>query len=87
MAGKYNDTLGFTLGESGLKASSFLSEDRMAVVITNDMKGSSAVSSNISVPGYSYVESSTAGGASVSPDGSSVSLGYNGLAVLLFKKN
>lgn len=87
MAGKYNDTLGFTLGESGLKASSFLSEDRMAVVITNDMKGSSAVSSNISVPGYSYVESSTAGGASVSPDGGSVSLGYNGLAVLLFKKN
>ncbi len=86
LAGKYNDVFGFELSNAKVTGSSFLSENRMAVVLTNDLKEATTLKSGISVPGYEFVEAEVTGSAKVNSKGSFVTLGQHDLAVLIFKK-
>ncbi len=86
LLGRYNDVFGFELSNDNVTATSFLSENGMAVVITNDLAEKGTLSTEVAVPGYEFVEASTTGTAKVFPDGSSVILNQHDLAVLLFRK-
>ncbi len=85
MLGRYNDVFGFELSNKEVTATSFLSEDGMAVVLTNDRKEPVTLHTEVAVPGYEFVEASTTGSAKVF-DGSSVVLNRHDLAVMIFKK-
>ena len=86
MAGRYNDVLGFKLSDERIEASSFLSDDAIAIVLTNARDESSEITTTVSVPGYYYVNSSVTGKGKVSENGTRVSLSKNDLVVLLFSK-
>ena len=84
MLGTFRDVLGFDNSNKAVQAKGFFGEKRVAVVVTNEFE-SKTLSTNISVPGYRYVESATIGDAKV--DGSAnATLGQYGLAVLVFEK-
>jgi hypothetical protein len=84
MLGTFRDVLGFENSNKEVQAKGFFGEKRVAVVVTNEFD-KKALSTNISVPGYRYVESATIGDAKV--DGSAnATLGQYGLAVLVFEK-
>lgn len=85
LKGRYNDTDGFKVSEPRVKAASFLSKERMAIVLTNDLADAETLSTKLEVPGYEYVEASTTGNAHVSSEGTSIRLGQNDMAVLIFK--
>ena len=85
MLGTFRDIFGFENSNKAVQAKAFVGEKRMAVVATNEFdKG--VISTNISVPGYRYVECQTLGNAKVSADGKCVELGQYDLAVLVFEK-
>ena len=85
MLGTYRDIFGFESSNKEVQAKAFVSENRMAVVATNEFD-KSILSTDISVPGYRYAECQTLGNAKVSKEGKRVELGQYGLAVLLFEK-
>ena len=85
MFGRFRDVLGFDNSNKKVQAKAFFGEKRMVVAATNEFnKG--VLTTDISVPGYRYVESQTLGNGKVSPDGKKVTLGQYDLAVLLFEK-
>ena len=85
MFGRFRDVLGFTNANKKVQAKAFFGEKRMVVAATNEFdKG--RLSTEISVPGYRFVECQTLGGGKVSADGKHVELGQYDLAVLLFEK-
>lgn len=86
MAGRYNDVFGFSLSDDTVQATSFLSDKRMAIVLTNDLPEKEVLHTAVEVPGYKFVEASVTGGAKVFPDGTSVVLGQHDLAVMIFEK-
>jgi hypothetical protein len=57
----------------------------MVVAATNEFE-KGVLATNITVPGYRYVECQTLGKGKVSTDGKKVELGQYDLAVLLFEK-
>lgn len=87
LAGRYNDTQGFTYSDHSVDARAFVGETRMAVVLANRASdGERVLSTDLDVPGYRFVESSVLGDARVNASGSRIRLGRSGLAVLLFEK-
>ena len=82
LEGRYTATDGFNCSNEKIIARSYTSTDRMAVVATNT--GESHERAVISAPGYNLAETRTVGDAKV--NGNTVTLGTNGLAVLLFDK-
>ncbi len=86
LRGRFNDCLGFELSNKEVTGTSFLSENRMAVVLTNALKEATTLKTKVNVPGYEFVEAEVTGNAKVAANGKSVTLGQHDLAVLLFKK-
>ena len=85
MFGRFRDVLGFNNSNKKVQAKSFFGEKRMVVAATNEFdKG--VLTTEISVPGYRYVECQTLGKGKVSADGKRVELGQYDVAVLLFEK-
>ena len=83
MLGTFRDVFGFENTNKAVQAKAFVGKKRMAVVATNEFdKG--ALTTEIKVPGYRYVEGSTLGNAKV--EGTKVTLGQYDLAVLVFEK-
>ena len=82
LEGRYTATDGFRCSNPKVVARSYTSPDRMAVVATNIGEGRERAV--ISVPGYSLTETRTIGDAKAG--GASLTLGPNGLAVLIFDK-
>ena len=87
LAGRFNDIFGFSVSSPEVKAKSFLSDNQMAIVMTNDLKDSKQITATIEVPGYHFKESATTGKAKVAADGKKVVLGKYDLAVLIYEKN
>lgn len=87
LLGRYNDCFGYSCSNAAVSSSSFVSEDRIAVVVANQKMGKAkTLKTRIDVPGYRFVESSTTGTAKVDRKGRKVRLGQYDLAVLLFEK-
>lgn len=85
MAGTYNESFGYTCSNPALTSSSFVSGDRMAVVVANQNKDNAKVlRATISADGYRPVDSSVTGSGKVA--GTKVALGQFDMAVLLFQK-
>ena len=85
--GRYNDCFGFSCSNPLLDARSFVSGDRMAVVVANQNTGRARrLRARISVPGYRFEEASVTGGK-VSRSGRRVRLGQYDMAVLLFSRD
>jgi hypothetical protein len=85
MFGTFRDVLGFDSSNKKVQAKAFFGEKRMVVAATNEFyKG--AIATEISVPGYRYVECQTLGNGKVSADGKRIELGQYDVAVLLFEK-
>ena len=86
LLGKYRDTLGFKNSNKQADARAYFSEDgkKVAIIVANQNKVASTVTTHIDVPGYKLSESSSLGKAQVS--GQDVTLGQYDLALLLFKK-
>lgn len=82
LKGRYTATDGFTCSNPDVVARSYTQGDSMAVVAT--YTGEGRKKARIDVPGYSFKDSRVIGDAAVT--GSSISLGQNGLAVLVFEK-
>ena len=82
LKGRYTATDGFTCSNPDVVARSYTQGDSMAVVAT--YTGEGRKKAGIDVPGYSFKDSRVIGDAAVT--GSSISLGQNGLAVLVFEK-
>lgn len=88
MAGTYNDRFGYTCSNDEVSTSSFVSGDKMAVVVANQMtREAKTLAARIKVPGYRFVEASVTGNACVNAAGTSVRLGQYDMAVLVFTKN
>ena len=85
MLGTFRDVLGFENSNKAVQAKGFFGEKRVAVVATNEFDAK-VLSTQISVPGYRFVDSATLGNAKVEKGGKSVSLGQYDLAVLVFEK-
>ena len=85
MLGTFRDVKGFDNSNKAVQAKGFFGEKRVAVVVTNEFDAN-VLSTQISVPGYRFVDSATLGNAKVEKGGNSVSLGQYGLAVLIFEK-
>ena len=82
LKGRYTATDGFSCSNPDVVARSYTSGNRMAVVAT--FTGEGRQTARIKVPGYSIKESRTIGEGSVK--GSKVTLGQNGLAVLIYEQ-
>ncbi|MBQ2026494.1 MAG: hypothetical protein II214_01175 [Alistipes sp.] len=85
MLGTFRDVKGFDNSNKAVQAKGFFGEKRVAVVATNEFEAQ-LLSTQISVPGYRFVDSATLGNAKVEQGGKSVSLGQYDLAVLVFEK-
>ena len=85
MYGTFRDVFGFENSNKAVQAKAFLGKKRMAVVATNEFN-KDVLTTEITVPGYRFVEASTLGNGKVSNDGKQVALGQYDLAVLLFEK-
>jgi len=87
LLGTYRDTEGFSIDNPEMEARSFVNGNQMAVVMTH--KSIEAVTTQISVPGYRYQESTGVGDARViagTNDTQIIILGKDGLVVLIFEK-
>ena len=84
LCGTYNDVLGFSLSNGDVEARAFIAGDEMAIVATNPSE--ERLSTEISVPGYEYVECAALGSPETSGDGKSVTLGQYDLVVLIYSK-
>ena len=84
LCGTYNDVLGFSLSNGDVEARAFIAGDEMAIVATNPSE--ERLSTEISVPGYEYVECAALGTPETSGDGKSVTLGQYDLVVLIYSK-
>jgi Domain of unknown function (DUF6259) len=87
LLGTYRDTEGFMLDNEGMEARSFVNRNQMAVVVTH--KSPEAKSTQISVPGYQYQESSGVGDVKViegTDEKQTVILGKDGIVVLVYAK-
>ncbi|MBQ9184785.1 MAG: DUF4855 domain-containing protein [Bacteroidales bacterium] len=82
LEGRYTAIDGFTCDNANLVARSYTSGNRMAVVVTNTGEGREK--GVIKADGYVARDTRTVGDASVK--GTSVKLGQNGLAVIIFEK-
>ena len=82
LEGLYTATDGFTSSNPAITARSYTAGDRMAIVA--QYTGEGPQSATISVPGYDVSDSRTVGEAAVREN--NVTLGTNGLAVLIFTK-
>jgi len=88
LLGTYNDIFGFTSTNHDVDARSFINGDKLAVVAANQKTGQPQVlKTEITVPGYHFIESSVTGSASVDGSGKSITLGQFDMAVLLFEKD
>lgn len=83
LEGRYTACDGFSCSSDKLVARSYTSEGRMAVVVTNT--GAAKVTGSIKAEGYTAKDFRIIGDAVVK--GTSVKLGQNGLAVIIFEKN
>lgn len=86
LCGLYNDNVGIRCSNAGIEAKSFVSGNRMAVVVANQ-NSDRTLRGRIRVPGYHFVESSVLGKAKVGRRGRRVRLGKYDLAVMIFEKD
>lgn len=86
LCGLYNDNLGIRCSNARIEAKSFVSGNRMAVIVANQC-ADKTLRGRIRVPGYRFVESSTLGKAKVGCRGRRVRLGKYDLAVLIYEKD
>ncbi|MDE6871188.1 MAG: hypothetical protein K2J62_03575 [Bacteroidales bacterium] len=86
LEGRYNDVLGFSLGNDKVQARSFVADGTMAIAMTNDLPDSQTLATSVEVPGYEFVEASVTGSGYVGEGGTMVVLGQHDLAVLLYRK-
>jgi Domain of unknown function (DUF6259) len=87
LLGTYRDTEGFSLDNEEMKARSFVNGNQVAVVMTH--KSPEPNSTQITVPGYRYQESSGVGDVKViegTNDTQTVILGKDGIVVLVYAK-
>jgi hypothetical protein len=87
LEGKYCDTDYFSVSNKDIQARSFVHGNRMAIVLTQSTKD--VTSARVRVPEYIYKESSGIGNVKIDsgisgPSG--VTIGKNGLVVLIFEK-
>ena len=75
---------GFTCSSDDIIARGYANGNRLAIVATT-LKAEGA-KGKINVPGYKFVECSSIGEVKVSKDGSKLTLGQNGITVLIFEK-
>ena len=85
LRGVYTDVFGFSCSNPLLDARSFISGDKMAIVVANQFS-ERKLSARIKAPGYRYVESMTTGSGKVNRKGTKVELCQYDLAVLLFER-
>ena len=75
---------GFSCSSDEIIARGYSNGDRLAIVATtlneNGAKG------RLTVPGYRFVECSSIGDVKVSANDSKITLGQNGITVLVFEK-
>ena len=83
LLGTYCDTEGFSIDNKAIEARSYINGNRMAIIMTH--KQNKALTANLQVPGYRYVESDCVGEATVMNE-SHVTIGENGLLVIIFRK-
>ena len=87
LLGSFRDTEGFSFDNEEIKARSYINGNQMAIVVTH--KSHEANSTQISVPGYRYQESSGVGDVKVivgTNDTQTVILGKDGIVVLVYTK-
>ena len=83
-AGRFVHTDGISCTSDAVITRGYANGDRLAVVVTTlDENGAKG---KLSVPGYEYKECSSIGDVKVSSDGSRITLGKNGISVLVFEK-
>ena len=75
---------GFTCSSEDIIARGYTNGNRLAIVATT-LKAEGA-KGKIAVPGYRFVESSSIGDVTVSQNGSKLTLGQNGITVLIYEK-
>ena len=75
---------GFTCSSDDIIARGYVGGDRLAIVATT--LEADGASGKISVPGYRFIESESIGDVRVRADGSKLTLGQNGIAVLIYEK-
>ena len=75
---------GFTCSCEDITARGYANGNRLAIVATT--LSAEGAKGKISVPGYKFVESSSIGDVKVGKDGSKLTLGQNGIVVLIFEK-
>jgi len=86
--GTYRDTEGFTINNMEISARSYLSGNKIAIVMTHDKK--KTVTTDLVVTGYHFKEADGVGEINLIQTADNkhlVSVGQNGLAVLVFQKN
>ena len=75
---------GFTCSSADIIARGYANGDRLAIVATTlEAEGASG---KITVPGYKFVEHSSIGDVRVGKGGSKLTLGQNGITVLIFER-
>jgi Domain of unknown function (DUF6259) len=87
LEGTYHDTEGFLVDNKEMEARSFINGNQMAVVMTHESPESKLT--QISVPGYRYVESTGIGAVTVGNKTNkkqSITIGKDGLVVLIYAK-
>ena len=83
-AGRFVHTDGISCTSDAVITRGYANGDRLAVVVTTlDENGAKG---KLSVPCYEYKECSSIGDVKVSSDGSRITLGKNGISVLVFEK-
>ena len=86
LAGFYHDTEHFVIDNDEIEARSFVSRDKLAIVLTQSHLDSAKT--KLFVPGYEYIESDGLNGIKVIPEEKSiyVELNKHGLAVIILNK-
>jgi len=87
LLGRYTDTDGISNENAKVEARGFVNGDRLAVIATQSSEPTATT--RVRVPGYAYVESDVVGAVTVesASDGAQkVSVGRDGLAVLVYRK-
>ncbi len=83
LLGTYRDTEGFAIGNKEIEARSYTNDKQMAIVMTH--KQNKTLQSKVQVPGYRYVESTGIGNAKMK-NTSQITIGENGLLILIYEK-
>ena len=83
-AGRFVHMDGFTCSCDDIIARGYAGGDRLAIVATTLQPA--GASGKISVPGYRFVEYESIGDVRVRADGSKLTLGQNGIVVLVYQK-